>query len=89
MEITLTRGIDGKKVGRRIGKASTPEKAWKIIDAFKEAHKQDYKIEPYTRILKIDSRKIAIDFGDYSYFLLIEADLTEKDLDAIDKMFNT
>lgn len=88
MKISLTRGIARDQVERCLGRALTPTKAWKIIDAFKDEHKKEYKIEPYNRLLKVDSRRIAIDFGDYSYFFLVEADLTEKDLAALELMWN-
>lgn len=88
MKILLTRGIAGDQVGKCLGKASTPAKAWKIIDTFKDEHKKEYKIEPYNRLLKVDSRRIAIDFGDYTYFFLVEADLDEKDLAALELMWN-
>ena len=38
--------------------------------------------------MRIESRKLAIDFGDYSRFLLLESDNTELDLNALEEVWH-
>ena len=88
MKIFETIGIGGKKVGKCLGVAKTAKEAWKIIYAFKDKHKNELKVETYDRIMKYEPGKLAIDFGDYSRFLLIESDSTKLDLDALEEVWH-
>lgn len=83
MKIFETREIGGEKIGSCLGTAKSATAAWKIIYAFKDKYQNDLKVETYDRILRLESGDLAIDFGDYSRFLLIESDGTKLDLDAL------
>ena len=43
------------------------------IASWKDAHKADpeYKVEKYDRVIYGNEKGTAVDFGDYSYFMLI------------------
>ena len=81
MTLTITKGINGRKV-EEIGKYSSNEidkmdkdfAKWKNSDAAKEK----YRIQWYDRVLFFkEKHRLVIDFGDYSYFGLIKANKTE------------
>ena len=88
MKIFETKGIGGKKVGKFLGVAKNAKEAWKIIYAFKDKHKNVLKVESYDRIKRLEPGKLAIDFGDYSRFLLLESDNTELDLNALEEVWH-
>lgn len=72
MIIELTKGMLGDVV-EQIGQAATVEDANAIVQAWKDNNKDKYRVEPYFRILFYDDeRAIAIDFGDYAYFIAIK-----------------
>lgn len=87
MKIFETCGIGGKKIGKCLGLAKTAKEAWKIIYAFKDKHRDDMKVETYDRIMRLGPGELAIDFGDYSRFLLLESDNTELDLNALEDVW--
>ena len=77
MTLTITKGMDGKRV-ETIGKYTSKqiEKMDKDFAKWKKSkHAQEkYRVQWYDRvIIKADSRKLIIDFGDYSYFGLVRA----------------
>lgn len=81
MTLTITKGMDGKRV-ETIGKytAEQIEKMDKDFAAWKKSKKaqEKYRIQWYDRVLfKPDVRKLIIDFGDYSYFGLVRANKAE------------
>lgn len=88
MKIFETKGIGGRKVGKCLGVAKNAKEAWKIIYAFKDKHKNVLKVETYDRIMRLEPGKLAIDFGDYSRFLLLESDNTELDLNALEEVWH-
>ena len=88
MKIFETKGIGGKKIGKSLGSPKTAKEAWKIIYGFKDKHKDDLKVEAYDRIIRLEPGKLAIDFGDYSRFLLVESDNTKLDLDELEEVWH-
>lgn len=88
MKIFETIGIGGKKIGKCLGVAKTAKETWKIIYAFKDAHKNNLKVETYDRIMKLEAGRLAIDFGDYSRFLLVESDGSKIDLNALEEVWH-
>lgn len=88
MKIFETLGIDGEKIGECLGTVNSSKDAWKIIDRFKTEHKNDLKVEIYDRIIKLGPEKLAVDFGDYSRFILIESDGTKLDNSAVAEFWN-
>lgn len=88
MKIFETKGIGGKKTGSCLGVAKNAKEAWKIIYAFKDKHKNELKVEAYDRIMWLEPRKLAIDFGDYSRFLLLESDNTELDINVLEEVWH-
>lgn len=88
MKIFETKGIGGRKVEKCLGVAKNAKEAWKIIYAFKDKHKNELKVETYDRIMRLEPGKLAIDFGDYSRFLLVESDGTDLDLDALEEVWH-
>ena len=88
MKIFETIGIGGKKVGKCLGVAKSAKEAWKIIYSFKDEHKSNLKIETYDRIMKLEAGRLAIDFGDYSRFLLVESDGSKIDLNALEEVWH-
>lgn len=88
MKLYVTRGIDGEMV-KTLGEAKSKTQAWKKIYEFKDASKDHLKVETYDRILKLGEGKLAIDFGDYSKFILIEADHeSKKDVAEVEAFWN-
>lgn len=77
MKLYVTRGIGGE-ILKTLGEAKSKTQAWKKICKFKDASKDHLKVETYDRILKLGEGKLAVDFGDYSKFILIEADHESK-----------
>ena len=88
MKIFETKGLGGEKIGNCLGVANNAKEAWKIIYDFKDTHKNELKIETYDRIVRLEPRKLAIDFGDYSRFLLLESDNTELDLNVLEEVWH-
>ena len=73
MKLYLTKGMFGDKL-ETIG--AETENAKNIIEHIfgwknDDANKKKYKIESYDRLI-FGKNKIAIDFGDYMYFLLVD-----------------
>ena len=81
MTLTITRGINGRKV-ESIGEFSAKEidkmdKAFAKWKKSKAAQKK-YHIAWYDRVLFYkDKRRLVIDFGDYTYFGLVKANKAE------------
>ena len=81
MTLTITKGMDGKRV-ETIGKYTSKqiEKMDKDFAKWKKSKKaqEKYRIQWYDRVIfKPDERKLIIDFGDYSYFGLVRASKAE------------
>ncbi|MBP5785476.1 MAG: hypothetical protein J6W16_07845 [Methanobrevibacter sp.] len=81
MTLTITKGMDGKRV-ETIGKytAEQIEKMDKDFAAWKKSKKaqEKYRIQWYDRVIyKPEEKKLVIDFGDYSYFGLVKANMSE------------
>ena len=91
MKIFVTAGIGGEKV-ENLGEVKTSKQVWKTIYKFKDKAKDSSKIlkvETYDRILKLSQDKLAIDFGDYSRFILVEADQSsKKDMKEIQEVWH-
>lgn len=73
MKLYVTRGIGGE-ILETLGEAKSKTQAWKLICNFKDVSRDRLKVETYDRVLKLGEGKLAVDFGDYSRFILIEAD---------------
>ncbi len=81
MTVTITKGIDGKRVetlGKytvdQMDKMDTDFDEWKKL----KSTQKKYRIQWYNRIIfKPTSRKLIIDFGDYSYFGLVRMNKNE------------
>ena len=71
-EVWLTRHMFGEKL-EKIADCGSFDEAMTAIFNWKETHKSDpeYKIEKYDRIIYGKEKGTAVDFGDYSYFMLI------------------
>ena len=81
MTLTITKGMDGKRV-ETIGKYTSKqiEKMDKDFAKWKKSKKvqEKYRIQWYDRVIfKPTERKLSIDFGDYSYFGLVRASKVE------------
>ena len=86
MTLTITKGMDGKRIST-IGKYAVNDMEDNEIDKmFADFHEwkknmsesKKYRVSSYDRQLFDDkNRKIIIDFGDYSYFGLIKANKKE------------
>lgn len=88
MKLYVTRGIDGEMV-KTLGEAKSKTQAWKKIYEFKDESKDHLKVESYDRVLKLGEGKLAIDFGDYSKFILIEANHeSKKDVAEVEAFWN-
>ena len=83
--ISLTRGLFGDKIkelckvsdeNNTVSLKELTTKFFKAIEDFKNSDeaKENYKVEMYCRLIQNgeDHSKIAIDFGDYSTFILAE-----------------
>ena len=78
IDIFLTKQLFGEKLEKI---AEVTDEADKLLDSvmnkidkFKDdsENKKKYRIEPYNRLLySSENTDIAIDFGDYQYFLLV------------------
>ena len=71
-DVWLTRGMFGEKL-EKIAECDSFDDAMAVIAGWKETHKADpeYKIEKYGRVIYGNEKGTAVDFGDYSYFMLI------------------
>lgn len=71
-EVWLTRHMFGKKL-EKIAECGSFDDAMTAIAGWKDVHKADpeYKVEKYDRIIYGKEKGTAVDFGDYSYFMLI------------------
>ena len=88
MKLYVTRGIGGE-ILKTLGEAKSRSQAWKLICTFKDESKNNLKIEQYDRILKLGEGKLAVDFGDYLSFILIEADHeSKKDVAEVEAFWN-
>ena len=89
MKLHVTRGIDGD-VMKTLGEVASKDQLWKKICQFKDETKKarEAKVESYDRILKLGEGRLAIDFGDYSLFLLVESDGTEHDAKEVEEFWN-
>ena len=90
MKLYVTRGIGGEMV-KTLGEVKTREQAWKKICKFKDESKKagEAKVETYDRILKLGEGKLAVDFGDYMKFILIEANHeSKKDVAEVEAFWN-
>ena len=81
MTLTITKGMDGKRV-ETIGKYTSKQidKMDKDFAKWKKSKKtqEKYRIQWYDRVIvKPNDRKLIIDFGDYSYFGLVRANKAE------------
>jgi len=81
MTLTITKGMDGKRV-ETIGKytAKQIDKMDKDFAKWKKSKKaqEKYRIQWYDRVLVFTKkRKLVIDFGDYTYFGLVRANKEE------------
>lgn len=90
MRISTTRGIDGDKLEVLAEGVKSTSDAWKIIYDFKDKSLGKMKVEVYDRILKLDDNsRLAVDFGNYSTFILVEAENdTSAELCLIDTFWN-
>lgn len=71
-EVWLTRRMFGEKL-EKIAECRSFDDAMTAIFNWKEAHKADpeYKVEKYDRVIYGEEKGAAVDFGDYSYFMLV------------------
>lgn len=72
MEVWLTFHMFGEKI-EKIADCSSIDDAMNKIMGWKQNNIDNnlYKIEKYDRIIYGKEKGIAVDFGDYSYFMLI------------------
>lgn len=71
-DVWLTRGMFGEKLEKIAENCGSFGDAMFRIEKWKKAHKGgEYKIETYDRIICGKEKGTAVDFGDYSYFMLI------------------
>lgn len=71
MNLNLTKGMDGDLV-EEIATSDDISVLMVAMQKWKDKNKGNYKVEPYNRFLfHKEDGKLIIDFGDYSYFLLI------------------
>lgn len=89
MKISTTRHIDGEKLEVLAEDVKSKKEAWEIIWKFKDDKLGKLKVESYDRILKISDEKLAIDFGDYSTFILVESDGSASDARAIQTFWSS
>lgn len=89
MKMFETLGIGGEKTSECLGVAKSAQEAWKIISDFKAENQDKLKVESYDRVIQLDAKKLVIDFGDYSRFLLVESDGSEDDLKALEDFFSS
>ena len=73
MKLYLTKGMFGDKLETIGAETENVKNIIKHIFGWKndDANKKKYKIESYDRLI-FGKNKIAIDFGDYMYFLLVD-----------------
>lgn len=79
MKLTITYGMDGRKV-HRIGQypASSIDQMIADFNAWKKENAKKYRITSYERYIMDDKNyKIIVDFGDYSFFGLIKTGKNE------------
>ena len=71
-EVWLTKCMFGEKL-EKIAECGSFDDAMTAIASWKDAHKADpeYKVEKYDRVIYGNEKGTAVDFGDYSYFMLI------------------
>lgn len=71
MDIYLTKGLKGKKLGCLYVSIVTYENAMYAINVWKENNSAYYQIAPYVQ-LTISDDCIGVDFGDHCTFMLID-----------------
>ena len=71
-EVWLTRFMFGEKL-EKIADCCSFDEAMAAVAGWKDAHKADpeYRVEKYDRVIYGNEKGTAVDFGDYSYFMLI------------------
>jgi len=71
-EIWLTRHMFGEKL-KKIAECDSFNEAMACIEGWKTSNlcNDEYKIESYNRLIYDKEKGAAVDFGDYSYFMLI------------------
>ena len=71
-DVWLTKCMFGEKL-EKIAECGSFDDAMAAIAGWKDVHKADpeYKVEKYDRIIYGKEKGTAVDFGDYSYFMLI------------------
>ena len=88
MTLYLTRGVGGE-ILETLGEAKSRSQAWKLICNFKDESRDWLKVESYDRILKLGEGKLAVDFGDYLKFILVEANHESKrDVAEVEAFWN-
>lgn len=71
MDLKLTHQMDGDVV-EVIATSNDITALMAAAQKWRDKNKETYKVEPYSRFLfHKEDGKLVIDFGDYSYFLLI------------------
>lgn len=75
--IYLTKHMGGEKISK-IGEASTREDVFKVVSKFTTEMKDtnQYRITPYFRYIFAENGDTYVDFGDYTYFLMISPGIT-------------
>ena len=71
-DVWLTKCMFGEKL-EKIAECGSFDDAMAAIASWKDAHKADpeYKVEKYDRVIYGNEKGMAVDFGDYSYVMLI------------------
>ena len=71
-EVWLTRFMFGEKL-EKIAECRSFDDAMAAVAGWKDAHKADpeYRVEKYDTVIYGNEKGTAVDFGDYSYFMLI------------------
>lgn len=71
-EVWLTKRMFGEKL-EKIAECRSFDDAMAAVAGWKDAHKADpeYRVEKYDRVIYGNEKGTAVDFGDYSYFMLI------------------
>lgn len=80
MKITVTKGMEGRKVEAIDLDCKTAKKAFKEIEKWKNAHASSdkYRVMHYNRVLFLEKKhRLVIDFGDYQYFILVACNAKE------------
>jgi len=79
MEMWLTKGMFGKKAELVAGETDNVKSVMEKLFMWKndEANRTRYKVEPYDRLVFGGEKGVAVDFGDYSWFMLITGEGAE------------